>query len=62
MSIGECESPGPKAAESQARDIGDETGSSNRREERRPSGKGVVRRRSVSVDECGGEGVYVCGG
>ena len=59
MHIGECEGPWPKAAESQALDIVVEAGSSSRREEQRPSGKGVVRRRSVSVDGCGGGSVNV---
>ena len=59
MHIGKRKGPWPKAAESQARDIVVEAGSSSRREERRPSGKEVVRRRSVSVDGCGGGGVNV---
>ena len=43
--------PGPKAAESQARYVGVEAKGSGRSSERRPSGKGVVRWRRVSVDE-----------
>ena len=50
--------PGPKAAESRDRDIRSEAESSSRSSERRQSGKGVVRRRIVSVDVCGGESVY----